>query len=64
LARNRVGGPEAWAAGIAEAHERLTATSVRLCRRLPDDRKVADWEDYVACVHDTLAKALEKFQRP
>lgn len=51
-------------AGIAEAHKRLTIMSERLCRKFRDDRKVADWETYVDCVHDTLAGALERFQMP
>jgi len=52
------------AAGIAAARKRLTLMSGRLCRTLRDDRKVGDWEDYVACVHDTLARALERTQTP
>jgi len=51
-------------AGAAEAHKRMTLMSERLCRKFRDDRKVADWENYVDCVHDTLARALERIQRP
>ncbi len=51
-------------AGIAEAHKRLTTMSRRLCRKFRDDRKVADWETYVDCVHDTLASALEQIKTP
>jgi UrcA family protein len=51
-------------AGAAEAHRRLTIMSERLCRKFRDDRKVDDWENYVDCVHDTLASALERIQTP
>jgi UrcA family protein len=51
-------------AGIAEARKRLTIVSERLCRKFRDDRKVADWENYVDCVHSTLASALERIQMP
>jgi UrcA family protein len=51
-------------AGIAEAHKRLTIMSERLCLKFRDDRKVADWETYVDCVHDTLASALERIRIP
>ncbi len=51
-------------AGIAEARKRLTIVSERLCRKFRDDRKVADWENYVDCVHETLASALERIQTP
>jgi len=51
-------------AGIAEARKRLTIMSERLCRKFQDDRKVDDWETYVACVHDTLANALEQIRLP
>jgi len=51
-------------AGIAEARKRLTIMSERLCNKFRDDRKVADWETYVDCVHDTLASALERIQTP
>jgi UrcA family protein len=51
-------------AGAAEARRRLTIMSERLCRKLRDDRKVGDWEDYVDCVHETLASALERIQTP
>src|SRR5579863_3436700 len=49
-------------AGIAEARKRLTIMSERLCRKLRDDRKVDDWENYVDCVHDSLASAVERIQ--
>jgi UrcA family protein len=51
-------------AGIAEAHKRLTIMSEHLCRKFRDDRKVADWETYVDCVHDTLASAIERIKTP
>ena len=51
-------------AGAAEARRRLTITSERLCRKFRDDRKVGDWENYVDCVHETLASALERIQTP
>jgi UrcA family protein len=51
-------------AGIAEARKRLTIMSERLCRKFRDDRKVADWENYVDCVHSTLASVLERIQTP
>jgi UrcA family protein len=51
-------------AGIAEARKRLTIMSEHLCRKFRDDRKVADWETYVDCVHSTLASALERTQTP
>lgn len=51
-------------AGIAEAHKRLALMSKRLCRKFRDDRKADDWENYVSCVHDTLASALERIQAP
>jgi UrcA family protein len=51
-------------AGAREAHRRLTIMSERLCRKFRDDRKVDDWENYVDCVHDTLASALERIQTP
>ncbi len=51
-------------AGIAEAHKRLTIMSEHLCRKFRDDRKVADWENYVGCIRDTLARALERIQTP
>jgi len=50
--------------GIAEAHRRLTILSERLCGNFRDDRKVDDWENYVDCVHHTLAGALERIQTP
>jgi UrcA family protein len=50
--------------GIAEAHKRLTILSERLCGKFRDDRKVDDWENYVDCVHHTLASALERIQTP
>jgi UrcA family protein len=51
-------------AGVAEARKRVTIMSERLCRKFRDDRKVADWENYVDCVHSTLASALERIQTP
>jgi UrcA family protein len=51
-------------AGIKEARRRLLIMSERLCRRFRDDREVADWENYVACVHTALADALEQIQTP
>jgi UrcA family protein len=50
--------------GIAEAKKRLKMTAERLCRKFRDDRKAADWENYVDCFHDTLAKALEQIGGP
>jgi UrcA family protein len=50
--------------GAAEARRRLSIMSERLCRNLGDDRKVEDRENYVDCVHDTLAKTLERIQTP
>jgi UrcA family protein len=51
-------------AGAAEARKRLSIMSERLCRKLRDDRKVEDWANYVDCVHETLASALERIQTP
>ena len=50
--------------GIAEARKRLTIMSERLCRKFRDDRKADDWENYVSCIHDTLAVTLERIQTP
>jgi UrcA family protein len=47
-------------AGNAQAHERLTRAAARLCREFRDDRRIADWATYVDCVHDTVARALER----
>ena len=52
------------AAGMAQAHKRLTILAERLCRKFRDDREAADWATYVDCVHDTLTSALEKIQPP
>lgn len=51
-------------AGSAEARRRLTIMSKRLCGKLRDERKVEDWENYVDCVHEALASALERIQTP
>jgi len=51
-------------AGITEARKRLITMSERLCRKFRDDREVADWENYVACVRTALAGALERIQTP
>jgi UrcA family protein len=51
-------------AGIAEARKRLTIMSKRLCHQLRDDRKVDDWENYLDCVNDTLASALDRIRTP
>jgi UrcA family protein len=48
--------------GVAEAHRRVTLMSERLCREFRDDRKVDDWQNYVNCVRDSVAKTLERIQ--
>jgi UrcA family protein len=49
-------------AGSAQARERLTRAAARLCRKFQDGRKIADWANYVDCVHDAVAGALERNQ--
>jgi UrcA family protein len=51
-------------AGVAEARKRLTLMSERLCGKFRDDRKVADWETYVDCIHATVATAIERIHAP
>jgi UrcA family protein len=51
-------------AGMAQARKRLSVMAARLCRKFRDDRKAADWANYVDCVHDTVASALERIPTP
>jgi len=47
---------------LVEARRRLTRMSEHLCHQFRDERKVDDWENYVSCVHSTLASALERLR--
>jgi UrcA family protein len=51
-------------AGVAKARKQLSVVAARLCRKFRDDRKAADWANYVDCVHDTVASALERIPTP
>jgi UrcA family protein len=50
--------------GSTEARKRLKEMSKHLCRAFQDDRKVSNRETYADCVHDTLARALERLDGP
>jgi UrcA family protein len=51
-------------AGIAQARKQLSIMAARLCREFRDDRKATDWATYVDCVHDTVARTLQRIQTP
>jgi UrcA family protein len=50
--------------GARAANARLAKVAQRLCRKLGDNRRVADSATYADCYRETLAKAIRQLKTP